>query len=98
MKVVLKKPLELEAVQYANNDYGDNPYVFRAPVPDWVQAYVAAGIIKAKFESEDYWYVYVNTRHGLKRVGPDDWIINDYTGELHACSDEVFRSIYSPAP
>lgn len=90
-----KKPVVIDAVQYANNEYADNPFGVREhPAPDWYVEAVQACEISPEFRSEDYWYLKINTLEGVMTASPDDWIIRGVAGELYPCRNDIFTATY----
>ncbi len=89
-----KKPVVIEAVQYAMNEYADNPLRFKQEPPTWLKDAIEAGKIKPRFETEDYWYLFITTLEGEMRASPGDWIIQGVIGEIYPCNPEVFEDTY----
>lgn len=90
-----KKPVVIEAVKVLNNEYADNPYTFEE-TPDWLADAIKDGTVKAKFEGEDYWYLYISTLEGDMRSGPGDWIVRGVKGELYPVRGDIFAETYEP--
>jgi len=39
----------------------------------------------------------IDTREGIKKGNPGDWLITGLDGEQYPCEDEYFRKAYEPA-
>lgn len=91
-----KRPVEVEAVQYGNNEYADGGYEFvgEGPVPQWLRDAVENGTLSARFAGEDYWYLDVRTLEGVMTAAPGDWIIRGVKGELYPCKPDIFAATY----
>lgn len=92
-----KKPVVIEAIQYAYVDVMDlTPFTFRGTIPDWLQLAIAENKIVPVRGNEDYWYLEIPTLEGAMRMGPDDWLIRGIKGELYPCKPDIFTSTYEP--
>jgi hypothetical protein len=91
-----KKPVVIEAIQYANNDYADNPLEFHSDPPQWLRNAIDDGTVRPEFRSEDYWYLVIHTLEGNMDVTPGDWIIQGIKGELYPCKPDIFDATYEP--
>lgn len=92
-----KKPITIEAVQYAMNEYADAPGTFREDPPEWLRQAADDKVLRFEFRGEDYWYAVVDTLEGPMTVNPGDWIIRGVNGELYPCKPDIFAKSYDPA-
>lgn len=91
-----KKPIVIEAIQYHQQEYADDPLTF-AELPTWLSNAVDDGTIRPEWRSEDYWYLLINTLEGAMLVSPGDWIIRGVKGEIYPCKPDIFEATYEPA-
>lgn len=88
-----KKPVVIDAVQFALCEYADKPS-FYGEVPDWIKTAEASGTIRPEFRGEDYWYLVIRTLEGDMTADPHDWIIRGIKGEIYACKPDIFAATY----
>lgn len=88
MPTFRKKPVEVEAVQFA----GEMPEL----LPDWLRAAFDKPMeqVGAVFENADA--LMIRTLEGDLTVSPGDWIIQGTAGELYPCKPAIFAEIYEP--
>jgi hypothetical protein len=88
-----KLPVEIEAVQYAFNGRGDNPYATVTEVPPWLSAAFDDGTIFPRSTGYGYKLI-VQALEGNMEVHPYAWIIRGVKGELYPCENSIFHLTY----
>ena len=81
MSAYRKKPVEIAAIQWDGQNYGD--------VRDFVgekldTAWSVGG------------YCFINTLEGRMNAAPGDWIIRGVAGEFYPCKPDIFEATYEP--
>ena len=82
-----KKPVEIEAYQFSEDDARPEP-------PSWYVAAIDNGVIRY-FPGEPPAMV-VQTLEGNMAVTLGDWIIRGVAGELYPCKPHIFAATYDP--
>lgn len=77
-----KKPIVIEAVQYAPN----MPDLPAAVVEEWSGP-----------DHTGHCRAYIETLEGRMEVSPGDWIIKGVAGEFYPCKPDIFAQSYEPA-
>lgn len=102
-----KKPVEIEAVQFAGNI--DGVLTFHAhsfnrrdlgKLPPWLTEALDAPHeqVGAMFpDGDDTDSALIFTLEGVHRADPGDWIIRGVKGELYPCKPDIFAATYEPA-
>ena len=93
MSTYRKKPVVIEAIQFANCEWQDDVH-FRGPCPAWLEKAMRLGTVVPEFKSEDYWYLKIVTLEGEMFAIPDDWIIQGVQGEIYPCKPDIFKATY----
>ena len=93
MQTYVKKPIEIEAVQF---DYGE---VFtREEALFWHEF----GSVLFAWDSERPWdgwiELKIKTLEGTMIANKGDWIIRGIEGEIYPCKDSVFQATYEFKP
>jgi hypothetical protein len=90
-----KKPVVVEAVQYAKLSGQDNPFATVGGVPIWLSRAYDNGTIYPKGKTDDGFYcLVIETLEGPMTVKPLDWIIRGIKDELYPCKPDIFDATY----
>lgn len=82
-----KKPVEIEAWQFNNDDSEEtNAH------PSWLVEGLASG--KVYYQGGDEPYLTIQTLEGDHRADVGDWIIRGVKGELYPCKPDIFEMTY----
>lgn len=85
-----KKPVVIEAVQYAGNGNVE-PH---GGVPEWLWTALETRIAHYTNGADP---LKIKTLEGELTVSPGDWIIRGVKGELYPCKPDIFEATYEPA-
>ncbi len=91
----IKKPVEIEAVQFHFREYTTNPLSFDE-TPNWLENAVREEIIFPRLGFDDRWCLVIKTLEGDMIVSHGDWIIRGVKGEIYPCKPDIFTMTYSP--
>jgi hypothetical protein len=86
-----KKPVVIDAVEYAGNGNLHHRYAHR--VPEWL----FAALEKGDAFGGPGGSLLINTLEGQHRADAGDWIIRGIKGELYPCKPDIFASTYDAA-
>lgn len=85
-----KKPVEVEAVQFASISK-----LSRVTLPTWFSAaMLSCKIVPCAEACTSDGALIIRTLEGEMRADPGDWIIQGTKGELYPCKPEIFVDIY----
>jgi hypothetical protein len=84
-----KRPVEVEAVQYA----GGGNMQPRGGVPVWLWDALENG---TAFFTNGADPLQIKTLEGVMTVAPGDWIIRGVNGEIYPCKPDIFTATYEP--
>lgn len=89
----IKKPVEIEAVQFLGIDIDGQPQFSDE------DAWVGDAFRADKIRVHPIWpeRLQVATTEGDMIAGESDWIIKGVEGEIYPCRDSVFEKTYDPA-
>lgn len=82
-----KKPVVIEAVQYA----GKGHLSFRGNVPQWIWKALTDETLKATNGTDP---LVIHTLEGDMPVAPGDWIVQGVQGDLYPCKPDIFEATY----
>jgi hypothetical protein len=77
-----KKPVVIEAVQYAPN----MPTLPEGVVEEWDMP-----------NQTGHCHAHIDTLEGRMTVNPGDWVITGVKGERYPCKPDIFEATYEPA-
>lgn len=84
-----KKPIVIEAVEYAGN--GNLHSRYNGQIPNWMWTALEAGTLHSSNGNDP---LIVETLEGPLTISPNDWIIKGITGELYPCKPDIFQATY----
>jgi hypothetical protein len=84
-----KKPVVVEAIQYARGDDGD-------VLPDWWSVACTRGEHIGGVSTAKNGQLLVFTLEGVMRADPGDWIVRGIKGELYLVKPDIFAATYEP--
>lgn len=83
-----KKPVVIEAVQLLDASHPPAERLRRVEeVAEWCHGTVGVSPC-----------VLIETREGVMRADPGDWIIRGVQGEFYPCKPDIFAATYEPVP
>lgn len=84
-----KRPVEVEAVRYTGENINEVWDAFDAGA-----VFGPGGMHSRPSGSTEDRGAYVETREGVMRADPGDWIIRGVAGELYPCKPGIFEVTY----
>ena len=84
-----KKPIEIEAVEYASD--GNFHRRYKGQVPDWLWVAFETGTITTTNGNDP---LFIHTLEGKLTISPGDWIIRGVQGEIYPCKPDIFEATY----
>lgn len=88
MRRFVKKPVEIEAMQWS--DEVDNA----RQIQTWLALYGKNAWLDTSSGPD---YLTIPTLEGEMRASPGDWIIRGVKGEFYPCKPDIFAATYEPA-
>lgn len=91
-----KKPVEIEAIQYAGIGDEDGQVVFATEPPDWLIDAIDKKVGEVGKFGVFGGVALIKTLEGDHTASPGDWIIRGVKGELYPCKPDIFAATYDP--
>lgn len=83
-----KKPVVIEAVQYAGSGNMN---------PAWWSARLVVDAVGTAYFENGADPMFIKTLEGRMEVSPGDWIIRGVKGEIYPCKPDIFAATYEAA-
>jgi len=93
----MEKEIKLDfiyAMQYGLAEFNDSPFIYNRIIGgnfEWINKLVKNKTIKPIFKTEDYWYLEIPTKEGIKYLSPDDWLLMYEDKSLDVVENKYFK-------
>lgn len=96
MSLFRKKPIVIEAVQFASEPDRELVGFALGDEPEWYRvARTIDGTDEGSIAYRDG-FLFIHTTEGVMRADYDDWIIRGIKGEIYPCKPDIFAATYEP--
>lgn len=85
MPKFVKKPVEIEAIQFTGDNYKE------------IREFTKANSV-AVWDGQVVTHLLINTLEGAMKAQVNDWIIRGVKGEYYPCKPDIFEATYDPVP